>query len=88
MPTSQPALATRLKAHKLIFISDVLGVMSDPKDNDTLIPSLDEAAIQQLKAEGIISGGMIPKVDSAARVPPRRRGQRVHLIDLSCHAPS
>jgi len=74
------ALATRLKAHKLIFISDVLGVMRDPKDNSTLIPSLDETSIKQLKADGTISGGMIPKVDSALESLHGGVG-KVHLID-------
>ena len=74
------ALATQLKAAKLIFISDVLGVMRDPKDNDTLIPSLDESSIHQLKAEGVISGGMIPKVDSALESLHGGVG-KVHLID-------
>jgi acetylglutamate kinase len=74
------ALATRLQATKLIFLSDVRGVMHDPKDNSTLIPSLDEAAIRQLKTDGIISGGMIPKVDSA--LDSLRGGVgKVHLID-------
>lgn len=74
------ALATRLKATKLIFLSDVRGVMRDPKDNDTLIPSLDPAAIEQLKKEGIISGGMIPKVDSSLESLRGGVG-KVHLID-------
>lgn len=74
------ALATRLKATKLIFLSDVLGVMRDPKDESTLIPSLDPAGIEKLKAEGIISGGMIPKVDSS--LASLRGGVgKVHLID-------
>jgi acetylglutamate kinase len=74
------ALATRLQATKLIFLSDVRGVMHDPKDNSTLIPSLDEDAIRQLKADSIISGGMIPKVDSA--LDSLRGGVgKVHLID-------
>ncbi len=73
-------LAKRLKATKLIFLSDVRGVMRDPKDDTTLIPSLDEASITKLKADGIISGGMIPKVDSA--LDSLRGGVgKVHLID-------
>lgn len=74
------ALAKKLKASKLIFLSDVLGVMRDPKDASTLIPSLDPAGIDQLKREGVISGGMIPKVDSA--VDSLRGGVgKVHMID-------
>ncbi|SKB02079.1 N-acetylglutamate kinase [Prosthecobacter debontii] len=74
------ALATRMKATKLIFLSDVRGVMRDPKDNETLIPSLDPAAIEGLKKEGIISGGMIPKVDSSLESLRGGVG-KVHLID-------
>lgn len=74
------ALATRLKATKLIFLSDVRGVMRDPKDENTLIPSLDPASIETLKKDGIISGGMIPKVDSS--LDSLRGGVgKVHLID-------
>jgi acetylglutamate kinase len=74
------ALATRLKATKLIFLSDVRGVMRDPKDESTLIPSLNPAAIEQLKKDGIISGGMIPKVDSSLESLRGGVG-KVHLID-------
>jgi acetylglutamate kinase len=74
------ALAKKLKATKLIFLSDVLGVMRDPKDDSTLIPTLNESSIVKLKAEGIISGGMIPKVDSA--LDSLRGGVgKVHMID-------
>lgn len=74
------ALAKKLKATKLIFLSDVLGVMRDPKDNSTLIPTLNEASITVLKQEGIISGGMIPKVDSALDSLHGGVG-KVHMID-------
>ncbi|MCP5558536.1 MAG: acetylglutamate kinase [Verrucomicrobiaceae bacterium] len=74
------ALATRLKAAKLIFLSDVLGVMRDPKDPATLIPTLDPIEIDRLKRDGVISGGMIPKVDSS--LASLRGGVgKVHLID-------
>ena len=74
------ALARQLKADKLIFISDVLGVMHDPKDPSSLYDSLSEADILRLKQEGIISGGMIPKVDSALDSLHGGVG-KVHLID-------
>ena len=74
------ALATRLRADKLIFLSDVRGVLRDPKDEATLIPSLNPKSIEQLKKEQVISGGMIPKTDSA--VESLRGGVgKVHLID-------
>jgi acetylglutamate kinase len=74
------ALATRLQARKLIFLSDVRGVLRDPKDESTLIPSLNPAYITDLKNQGVISGGMIPKVDSS--LASLRGGVgKVHLID-------
>jgi acetylglutamate kinase len=74
------ALAKKLKAAKLIFLSDVRGVMRDPKDNATLIPSLDAETISRLKEEGIIAGGMIPKVDSSLESLRGGVG-KVHLVD-------
>ncbi|MDZ4289234.1 MAG: acetylglutamate kinase [Prosthecobacter sp.] len=74
------ALAKRLKATKLIFLSDVRGVMHDPADEGTLIPSLDPDAIQRLKKDNVISGGMIPKVDSSLESLRGGVG-KVHLID-------
>jgi acetylglutamate kinase len=74
------ALATRLQARKLIFLSDVRGVLREPKDESTLIPSLNPAYITDLKNQGVISGGMIPKVDSS--LASLRGGVgKVHLID-------
>jgi len=58
-------IAQALKAHKIIYLSDVNGVRRDPKDEASLIPSLTTAQIKHLKDEGVIAGGMIPKVDSA-----------------------
>lgn len=74
------ALAKKLKANKLIFLSDVLGVMRDPKDPGSLIPTLNKDFINQLKHEGVISGGMIPKVDSALDALHGGVG-KVHMID-------
>ncbi|MBP5188559.1 MAG: acetylglutamate kinase, partial [Fibrobacterales bacterium] len=54
------ALAVALKADRLLFVSDVPGVMRDGKT----IPELDEAKIAKLVEEGVISGGMIPKTRS------------------------
>ncbi len=74
------ALAASLQAEKLIFLSDVRGVLRDPADEATLIPALDPGRIASLKTEGVISGGMIPKVDSA--LASLRGGVgKVHLID-------
>src|SRR5262249_16278607 len=59
------ATAAALGAGRLVYISDVPGLMRDPKQADSLIPSLQSVAISKLLDDGIISGGMIPKVESA-----------------------
>ncbi|HMP81119.1 MAG TPA: acetylglutamate kinase [Verrucomicrobiota bacterium] len=60
---AQTAIA--LKAKRLVFMSDVPGLLSDPKNPDSLIPHLKTEAVAELKALGVIDKGMIPKVDSA-----------------------
>jgi acetylglutamate kinase len=57
--------AIALKAKRLVFMSDVPGLLRDPKDPDSVIPHLKIAAVEELKSLGIIDKGMIPKVDSA-----------------------
>ena len=58
-------IAQALKAHKIIYLSDVNGVRRDPKDETSLISTLTPTQIQSLKQQGVIASGMIPKVDSA-----------------------
>ena len=57
--------AIALNAKRLVFMSDVPGLMRDPKDPSTLIAHLHTAEVPGLKAAGIVDKGMIPKVDSA-----------------------
>jgi acetylglutamate kinase len=57
--------AIALKARRLVFMSDVPGLMRDPKDPATLITHLQISEVPALKAAGIVDKGMIPKVDSA-----------------------
>jgi acetylglutamate kinase len=60
---AQAAIA--LNAKRLVFMSDVPGLMRDPKDATTLITHLQTSEVPGLKAAGIVDKGMIPKVDSA-----------------------
>jgi acetylglutamate kinase len=60
---AQAAIA--LKAARLVFMSDVPGLMRDPKDPKTVIPHLQISEVPGLKAAGIVDKGMIPKVNSA-----------------------
>jgi acetylglutamate kinase len=54
-----------LKARRLVFMSDVPGLMRDPKDVTTVISRLQTSEVPELKQKGIVDKGMIPKVDSA-----------------------
>jgi acetylglutamate kinase len=56
------AVAAGLGAEKLVFMSDVPGVLRDPEDEGSLISSLREADVAKLIDEGVIAGGMLPKV--------------------------
>jgi acetylglutamate kinase len=60
---AQAAIA--LKASRLVFMSDVPGLMRNPKDESTLISHLRTGEVAELKKAGIVDQGMIPKVDSA-----------------------
>lgn len=73
-------LAGRLKAAKFIYLSDVPGIMRDPTDKESLIPSVTREEIEQLKEDEIISGGMIPKVESALHALSMGV-KKVHFID-------
>jgi acetylglutamate kinase len=57
--------AIALNAKRLVFMSDVPGLMRDPKDVSTVIAYLQTSEVPALKAAGIVDKGMIPKVDSA-----------------------
>ena len=60
---AQTAIA--LNARRLVFMSDVPGLLRDPKDPSTLIAHLQTNEVDGLKRAGIVDAGMIPKVDSA-----------------------
>jgi acetylglutamate kinase len=57
--------AVALKARRLVFMSDVPGLLRDPKDDSTLMRHLRVDEVPELKRAGVISTGMLPKVDSA-----------------------
>lgn len=61
--TAAEKLAVALKAKKLILLTDVCGLMSTPGDASSLIPKLKVSEVPPLVKSGVISGGMIPKVD-------------------------
>jgi acetylglutamate kinase len=72
--------AITLKARRLVFMSDVPGLMRDPKDASTLFTHITIGEIEELKRIGVIDKGMIPKMDSA--VAAVRSGvDKVSLVD-------
>lgn len=61
--TAAAFIAGALNAERLIMMTDIAGVLMDKDDPSTLIPELTVTQAQKLKGEGVIAGGMIPKVD-------------------------
>ena len=61
--TAAAYVAGALGAERLIMLTDIAGILKDKDDPSTLIPSLTITQAAKLRKEGIISGGMIPKVD-------------------------
>jgi acetylglutamate kinase len=73
-------LAGKLKAEKFVYLSDVPGIMRDATNRESLIPSVSRAEIEQLREDEIITGGMIPKVESAMHALGEGV-KKVHFID-------
>ena len=81
--TAAASIAAALGAEKLILLTDVRGLLRDVKDENTLIESVKLSEIEELKKQGVIGGGMIPKVECCekamlAGVP------YAHIIDGRC----
>ncbi|MDT8391502.1 MAG: acetylglutamate kinase [Lentisphaeria bacterium] len=73
-------IAAHLQARKLVFLSDVPGILREPKDEASLISSIRMTEIDGLIDSGVISGGMVPKIRSAAEALTAGCG-KVHMID-------
>ncbi|MGE4489842.1 MAG: acetylglutamate kinase [Kiritimatiellales bacterium] len=74
------AVACALQARKLVFLSDVPGLMRDPNDPSTLISTLRLDEVEDLIQRGIIAGGMLPKIGGA--VDAIKAGvNKTHIID-------
>lgn len=73
-------IAAELGATKLILMTDVRGLLRDKDDESTIIPVVNVSDVRRLKKEGVISGGMIPKIDCCVDAVRRGVG-RAHIID-------
>jgi acetylglutamate kinase len=78
--TAAADIAAALGAEKLVLLTDVPGILRDLRDEGTLIKELPRQAIAGLKKEGILSKGMIPKVECCARAVAAGVA-RAHIID-------
>ncbi|HLO88823.1 MAG TPA: acetylglutamate kinase [Nostocaceae cyanobacterium] len=73
-------IAAALGAEKLILLTDTRGILKDYKDPSTLIPKVDIQEARQLITEGVVSGGMIPKVNCCVR-SLAQGVKATHIID-------
>ena len=78
--TAAALLAVALDAEKLILLTDIRGLLRDPKDEETLIHVVHTYEVPQLVEEGVISGGMIPKMECCVQAI-HGGVDRVHILD-------
>lgn len=78
--TAAAKLAVALGAEKLILLTDVRGLLRDPADEGTLIPVVGLSDVPQLVREGVIRGGMIPKIECCVEAV-RSGVERTHILD-------
>jgi len=76
------ALARAMQVRKLVFLSDVPGLLSDPQDPSSVISSLHISEVEDLVARGVIAGGMLPKIGGAINAV-KAGVQKTHIIDSS-----
>ncbi len=78
--TAAAAVAANLRAEKLVFLSDIPGILRDRRDEASLLRSLDAVGCRDLIARGVIESGMIPKVEAC--LDSLRAGvKKTHMID-------
>lgn len=78
--TAAAKIASALHAEKLLLMTDVRGLLRDKDDESTLISVVNVSEVQALKNQGVICGGMIPKIDCCVEAV-RRGVHRAHIID-------
>ena len=78
--TAAASLAAALHAEKLLLMTDISGLLMDKEDEATLIHDVQVSEIPSLKSQGVISGGMIPKIDCCVEAV-RRGVLQTNIID-------
>jgi len=78
--TAAARIAAELGAENLVLMTDIAGLLRDKDNPETLIPSVNVSEVSFLKRQGIISGGMIPKIDCCVEAV-RRGVKKTCIID-------
>lgn len=78
--TAAARIAAELGAENLILMTDIKGLLKDKDDSSTLIPTVQVSEVPFMKRQGIISGGMIPKIDCCVEAV-RRGVKKTCIID-------
>lgn len=78
--TAAGEIAAALRAEKLVFLTDVTGIMRDPEESSTLISTLHVLDVDHLIEEAVISGGMIPKVEACVKAV-KSGVRKTHVVD-------
>ena len=78
--TAAGEIAAALHAEKLVFLTDVKGIMSDPDREDTLLSTVRLSEVEGLVADNTVAGGMIPKVGACVKAV-KAGVRKTHVID-------
>ncbi|MGI6570425.1 MAG: acetylglutamate kinase [Caldicoprobacterales bacterium] len=78
--TAAGEIAAAMKAEKLIFLTDIDGIRREPDNPDSLISSISAGEVRDLMKKGIISGGMIPKVNGCIKAI-EKGVNRTHILN-------
>ncbi len=78
--TAAAKIAAKLGAKKLLLMTDIAGLLKDKDDDSTLIPLVNVSEVPMMKSAGIISGGMIPKIDCCVEAV-RQGVKQTNIID-------
>ena len=78
--TAAGEIAAALEAEKLVFLTDVKGILKDPSDETTLLSTVRVKDVEVLSREGIVAGGMIPKVNACVK-SVKAGVRKTHVID-------
>ncbi|MBP7830533.1 MAG: acetylglutamate kinase [Kiritimatiellae bacterium] len=76
------AIAEKMAARKLVFLSDVPGVLMSPEDPESIVSTLKLSEVEDLIRRGVISGGMLPKIGGALKAL-KAGVRKTHIIDAA-----